>query len=168
MELVSEEIGEIQRLIKRYLWYICARWQAQDVEDLTQRSLLRVIEVLQREPSCNGLPHSYIRKVAFSQMIDEYRKHRRFEPIERLEDETISSGLSPEKATMQREVGAAILKCLQKLSEKRKRAAFLMLAGHKNREIEALTGWDSKQVENYVSRGRADLKKCLTSMGIQP
>ncbi len=168
MELVPEEFDEVERLIKRYLWSICPRWQPQDVEDLTQRSLIRVMEVLRKEPSSNGLPRSYIRKVAFTQMIDEYRRHRHFEQMDPLGEEVVSPAPSPESTTMQRELGAAILRCLRKLSEHRQQAAFLMLAGHKNREIAALTGWDSKKAENYVSRGRADLRKCLESMGYQP
>jgi DNA-directed RNA polymerase specialized sigma24 family protein len=130
--------------------------------------VVRLIELDKRRPFTDGVPPAYLAKMAFTLVVDEVRRGRR----ETLADgdgsprwEPPSSEPNPETGSASRELGRAIRDCVEKLSRNRRHAVQLMLMGHTNQEIARRLGWGAKQAENFVTRGRSDLRECLTQKG---
>ncbi len=165
--------GDLARLrheLDHALARMCPRWMADEREDLLQSALIRVMRLANKRRAPDPVPARYIRKVAYTQVVDEIRRRRRRREssLERLEEggAEFSSPISdPERDTSSRELSLAIQDCIQKLIPSRRRAITLALLGRKNREIAELMGWKPKRAENLVTRGRAELRRCLEGKG---
>lgn len=164
--------GDLVRAVTR----ICPPWLASRSEDLVQVALMRVLEVQRRSEGNNRLSSSYLRKVAYSALIDEIRRWRRRKevPLE-TEDggvdpaaERASGNPDPEERSGGREIGEAIRDCLGRMVGPRRSAVVLHLQGHSVPEIGRLLGWDGKKADNLVYRGMSDLRDCLGSKGVRP
>lgn len=164
--------GDLARAVHR----ICPSWLASRADDLVQVALLRVLELRRKSEENARLSPSYLRKVAYSALIDEIRRWRRRRevPLE-TEDGGIDpaaeqeSGLpDPEERSTGREAGRAIRDCLGIVVRPRRLAVTLHLQGHSVPEIGRLMGWSSKKADNLVYRGLADLRECLGSKGVRP
>ena len=164
--------GDLVRAVTR----ICPPWLASRSEDLVQVALMRVLEVQRRSEGNARLSSSYLRKVAYSALVDEIRRWRRRKevPLE-TEDggmdpaaERASGSPDPEESSGGREIGEAIRDCLGRMVGPRRSAVALHLQGHSVPEIGKLLGWDGKKADNLVYRGMSDLRDCLGSTGVRP
>lgn len=75
---------------------------------------------------------------------------------------------NPERIAAGREIGRALLACLDRLVRARRLAVTLYLQGHSVPEAAALLAWTVKRTENLVFRGLADVRRCLTARGMTP
>lgn len=162
----SEVFDRLRRLLIREVNRICPLWLADEREDLVQKAMVKILEL--GEPD---KPVSYLKKVAFTQMIDEIRRRQRRQEVS-LDAKEASEGIEaaavdcgPEAVAADRELGQALQACLASLVKARRRAVTLWLVGYPNREIAAKLQCNGKRAENLVTRGRADLRKCLERKG---
>lgn len=164
--------GDLVRAVQR----ICPAWLSSRADDLVQVALLRVMELRRRSEENTRLSPSYLRKVAYSALIDEIRRWRRRRevPLETEEGgldpaaERESGSPDPEERSTGREIGRAIRDCLGQMVRPRRSAVALHLQGHSVPEIGKLMGWSSKKADNLVYRGLSDLRECLGSKGVKP
>ncbi len=149
---------------------ICPAWLANEREDIVQVALLRVVKVGRERANDFDFSNGYLHRTAYTHVVDEIRRRRRRResPIEADESRSAtwaSAVPSPEDSAQAHQLGQAIRSCLQALVPARRRAVTLWLLGYRNREIAESLGWDPKRAENLVTRGRADLKACLSKNG---
>lgn len=164
--------AELVRAVSR----ICPAWLASRADDLVQVALLRVLEVRRKSEANSQISSSYLRKAAYSALIDEIRRcRRRREVALETEDGKIDPAAEPraahpdpEQRCAGHEVGQAIRDCLARIVRPRRLAVALHLQGHSVPEVGKLMGWPAKKADNLVYRGLADLRECLGSKGVRP
>ncbi len=172
----EEDFARIRRDLVRAVGRVCPPWLSDRAEDLAQLAAMRLLEIRRRSEGKAEQSASYLRKVAYSVVIDEIRKLRRRRETsleaESAEGETFGEPAepapTPEVRSAGRQIGDAIRDCLGRLVRPRRLAATLNLQGHSVPEIGRLMGWSAKKAENLVYRGLADLRECLTSKGVRP
>ncbi|MCX4246777.1 RNA polymerase sigma factor [Paraliomyxa miuraensis] len=149
----------------------CPAWASSHRDDITQAAMMRMIRAQQQRPN-DGLPASYLWKVAYSATIDELRRLRAQREVpmddEHDGDRVVDPAQTPEDRLRAEHVARSVRECLSALAEARRQAVTLHLAGHSVPESGRILGWNAKRAENLVYRGLADLRKCLTSKGIEP
>jgi len=163
-----EDLDEVRRYIRGAILRACPSWDPDDVEEVTHRAILRLMKLARGGQGGDGFTRPYLARVAYTHIVDEIRRRRPLVPLESHEDangELPSRGTDPEGDCSLNELRQAIRLCLQKLNRNRRHAVMLSLLGYRNSEIATLTGWDSKQAENHLTRGRADLRSCLNTKG---
>ena len=174
--LREDDYAQIRSELVRAVTRVCPPWLASRSEDLVQVALLRVLEVHRRSEGNAQLSSSYLRKVAYSALIDEIRRWRRRKEVPLETDdggidpaaEQAAGNPDPEEVSGGREVGDAIRDCLGRMVAPRRSAVVLHLQGHSVPEIGRLMGWDGKKADNLVYRGMNDLRDCLESKGVRP
>jgi len=163
--------GDLVRAVNR----VCPRWLADRSDDLVQVALMRVMEIQRKREGTAEFSPSYLRKAAYSALIDEIRRLRRRQEVS-IESDDEEGGTAfdpaapepdPERASSGREIGRAIRDCLGGMVPPRRHAVTLNLQGHSVPEIGKLLGWTAKKAENLVYRGMADLRGCLSGKGIE-
>ena len=160
-------LNEVRQRLERAVAKICPRSIASQREDLVQEALLRVVRL---KDKTEEMSHAYLKRVAYSVLVDEIRR-RRVRPEVLLEDdepEEPANAPGPERETWGRQIGEALRLCLSKLREPRRRPVTLQLLGYKVPQIAEQLDWSRKKTENAVYRGLGDLRRCLSSQGVQP
>lgn len=174
-----QEVDDYERLrsdLVRVVARICPAWLGSRADDLVQVALLRVLEVRRKSEANARISTSYLRKTAYSALIDEIRRCRRRREVSlETEDggidpaaETGSPRPDPEEVSAGQEVGRAIRECLAQIARPRRLAAALHLQGHSVPDVGRLMSWAPKKADNLVYRGLADLRECLASKGLRP
>ena len=170
------DYAQLHRDLVKAVDRVCPRWMADRADDLVQVAMMRVMEIQKKKEGTAEFTSFYLRKAAYSAMIDEIRRVRRRQEVslegENEEEEAVAYDPAapdpdPERASAGREVGRAIRDCLGHLVAPRRHAVTLNLQGHSVPEIGRLLGWTAKKAENLVYRGMADLRGCLGDKGIQ-
>lgn len=150
---------------------VCPPWLASRSDDLVQVAIMKVVEVQKRGEVNGELSASYLRKVAYSAVVDEIRRCRRRSEVSLDEEQTAldrsTDGPDPERCAEGRELGRAIRECLGKLALPRRAAVTLHLQGHSVPEAAEMLSWSTKRTDNRIYRGLADLRRCLESRGIR-
>lgn len=168
-----EQVAELRRQLVRAVERTCPRWLAAEADDLVQTALLRVMEIERRREGDAEFSSFYLRRAAYSVVVDEIRRRRRRGEVsldpeaEGGEPAPPSPAPDPEKISASRELGRTISECLGRLVPPRRSASTLYLQGHRIREVGDLMGWTEKKAENLIFRGLADLRECLKSQGIR-
>ena len=152
---------------------ICPKWLADHRDDLVQVGMMRIMDVVRRSPEGEVPSNAYIRKVAFSAMIDEIRRQKRLAETTLENEESGEVPFAGNEHCAQTKVesthiGGAIRDCLFKLVTPRRLTVALHLKGHSVPESARLLGWTPKKTENLVYRGLSDLRSCLTGKGVSP
>jgi RNA polymerase sigma-70 factor (ECF subfamily) len=150
----------------------CPGWLASRADDLVQTALLRILELKARDGG-NVVHHpSYLRKVAYSVVVDEMRRsfHRTEtqEDAERGLDANPGEQPTPEDALRSGAFYRAVGACLGCLDLPRRAAVACHLQGYSVPEAAEFLGWTRKKTEHLVRRGLADLRSCLAGKGIEP
>jgi len=174
------DYAQLHRDLVRAVDRVCPRWMADRADDLVQVALMRVMEIQRKKEGTAEFSAFYLKKAAYSAMIDEIRRLRRRQEVSlegsgEEEDSGAGSGVydpaapapDPERASVGRQVGRAIRDCLGRMVSPRRHAVTLNLQGHSVPEIGRLLGWTAKKAENLVYRGMSDLRGCLGEKGIQ-
>ncbi len=181
--LSEAEVDRLRRQLVVSVRRTCPSWLGADADDMVQTALLRVLDAGAERRDGEGrveLAASYLRKAAYSAVVDEIRRRKRRREIP-LEDDGVdsdppaetgpiraipASDPDPERRFVSREAALAIRSCLGKMVRPRRRAVTLHLQGHRIKEVGALMGWDPKRAENLIYRGLADLRACLERQGV--
>jgi RNA polymerase sigma-70 factor, ECF subfamily len=172
----SMDYAQLHRDLAKAVDRVCPRWMADRADDLVQVALMRVMEVQRKKEGTAELSAFYLKKVAYSALIDEIRRLRRRQEVSlegtTEEEEAVSFDPAapdpdPERASAGRQVGRAIRDCLGRMVAPRRHAVTLNLQGHSVPEIGRLLGWTAKKAENLVYRGMSDLRGCLGEKGIR-
>lgn len=156
----------LRRDLERAVRRVCPKSLAEDAEDLVQESLVRLLRARKLEGQ-SSLSFAYLKKVAYSAVIDEIRRRRR-RPAEdasvRVDVETAAdevAATSPDTA-----LGHAIEMGLQSLSPDRRRALTLHLLGYSGSEVAVMLGCNAKRADNLTHRGLAQMREYLLKLGL--
>src|SRR5436305_5634496 len=172
----SADFAQLHRDLVRAVDRICPRWMADKADDLVQVALMRVMEIQRKKEGAAEFTPFYLRRAAYSAMIDEIRRLRRRQEVsleggsdeeEAVAFDPAAPSPDPERASAGREAGRAIRDCLGRMVPPRRHAVTLNLQGHSVPEIGRLLGWTAKKAENLVYRGMSDLRGCLGEKGIR-
>jgi RNA polymerase sigma-70 factor, ECF subfamily len=171
----STDYAQLHRDLVRAVDRVCPRWMADKADDLVQVAMMRVMEIQRKKEGTAELNAFYLRKAAYSAMIDEIRRLRRRQEVsfesgtdeaEVISYDPAAPDPDPERASAGRQAGRAIRDCLGLMVPPRRHAVTLNLQGHSVPEVGKLMGWTAKKAENLVYRGMADLRDCLSTKGI--
>lgn len=171
----SADFSQLHRDLVRAVGRVCPRWMADRADDLVQVALMRVMEIRRRREGTADFSPFYLKKAAYSALIDEIRRLRRRQEVSiEVDDGEGATAFDPaapepdpERASAGRQIGRAIRDCLGGMVPPRRHAVTLSLQGHSVPEIGRLLGWTGKKAENLVYRGMADLRECLEGKGIR-
>jgi RNA polymerase sigma-70 factor (ECF subfamily) len=171
----SADFAQLHRDLVRAVDRVCPRWMADRADDLVQVALMRVMEIQRRKEGTADFSPFYLKKAAYSALVDEIRRLRRRQEVSIEADGEESATAfdpaapepDPERASAGRQIGRAIRDCLGGMVPPRRHAVTLSLQGHSVPEIGRLLGWTGKKAENLVYRGMADLRECLSGKGIR-
>jgi len=167
-----QEVADLRQQLVRAVARTCPRWLVSEADDMVQKALLRVLEIQRRREGDVEFSTFYLRRAAYSVVVDEIRRRRRRGEVpldpeaEGEEPGRPSEEPDPEELSGSRELGRAIAKCLGGMVRPRRLAVTLHLQGHRIREVGGLMGWSAKKAENLIYRGLADLRECLGSQGL--
>lgn len=172
-EGAADDYSDLRAELARAVRSLCPRWLSSRAEDLVQVALLRILELRRRSEQSRELSSFYLKRVAYSALVDEIRRleRRRESPLENDEGEPLSlpsESPGPERRQASRELGEAIRDCLRALHSQRQLAVTLYLQEVSVADAAGLLGWDLKQTRNRVYRGVADLRACLEGKGLTP
>ena len=171
------DTADLRRRLIRAVNRICPASLAPLRDDIVQGAMLRLLEMRNREREDRRFTDAYLRKVAYSVMVDEIRRQKRraeqslsaSSPSNDAGDrDPASQRPNPEQAMQSHELGAAIADCLTSLKTERSQALLLYLGGYTLAEAARTLGWSKKRTENLVYRGMADLRRCLERKGFTP
>lgn len=119
--------------------------------------------------AADGLPAAYLKKVAYSAVVDEIRRRRRQLALDAGADGgDIDAAPDENQAMPESYIGNALAACMQHLLPDRRRALTLHLLGHSGAEVAQLLVCDAKRAENLTLRGLAQLRECLHVKGVKP
>lgn len=171
----ATDYTQLHRDLVRAVSRVCPRWLTDRADDLVQVALMRVMEIQRKKEGTAELSPFYLKKTAYSALVDEIRRLRRRQEVSIESDEEeggptfdpAAPAPDPERASAGRQVGRAIRDCLRNMVPPRRHAVTLNLQGHSVPEIGRLLGWTGKKAENLVYRGMADLRGCLGEKGIR-
>lgn len=174
LRLSQGELASLRAALAKAVRRACPTRLADSADDLVQIAFERVHRLVGEGNA--QVSASYLRKVAYSVVVDEIRRRRRrnevsIDPDDGGQDpafELPSGAPDPESRAGGREIGDAIRGCLGHLVGPRRSAVTLHLMGHTVPEIGRLLGWEGKKADNLVYRGMADLRECLESKGVRP
>jgi RNA polymerase sigma factor (sigma-70 family) len=172
VEVAPEPAGEVdfagvREALAAAVSFVLPGWLAAHREDLVQTATMRVVSIM-KNASRRSVPAAYLRRVAHSVIVDEIRRQRARPEVAVAELDEPGLDAGPERRAAGRQIGAAIVDCLARLSDDRRRAVTLHLLGHAPAEIAVLLGWSPKRAENLSLRGLADLRACLAKKGVAP
>lgn len=165
----GEDVARLRDDLVRAVARTCPPWLADRADDLVQTALMRVLDVQARREGRAEFSPFYLRKAAYSAVVDEIRRlrRRREVPLDQdVEPALVTTAADPERQTAAHQLGDAVRGCLARLVPARRRAVTLHLLGHSVPEVAELLALRAKQAENLVYRGLADLRHCLQARGI--
>ncbi len=172
LDAPDDDYAQLAADLRRAVARVCPPWLAARRDDVVQVALLRVLDVRRRRVDAQLKP-AYLRRVAWSALVDEIRSWRRRREVA-LEDDGIAAetrparGPDPERHVRQVEIERGIGACLAALTDDRRLAVTLHLQGHSVPEAAVLLAWNPKRTENLVYRGLQALRACLSSKGLRP
>ena len=168
----SAGVEEMRRQLIIAMRRVCPPSIADEAEDLVQRAMIKLMKSQGRNEGKPGVSASYLWRVAYTAVIDEIRRRDRRREVPLIENSAVtipaSSQPDPEREATSRSIGDAIRDCLLGMIDARRRAVTLHLVGHTVPEIANLLDQRSKQADNLVYRGMADLRRCLSGKGVTP
>jgi len=169
---IAADLGEVRRQLITAMRRVCPPSVADEAEDLVQRAMIKLMKSQGRSEGNPGISASYLWRVAYTAVIDEIRRRHRRREVPLIEDSAVAipaaSEPDPERVATSRSIGEAIRDCLSQMAASRRRAVTLHLVGHTVPEISRLLVLKSKQADNLVYRGMADLRHCLSGKGVKP
>ncbi|HEU5135761.1 MAG TPA: RNA polymerase sigma factor [Steroidobacteraceae bacterium] len=158
-------LRDLARAVRR----VCPRSLVQDAEDLVQESFIRLMRARKLDGQ-STLSAAYLKKVAYSAVIDELRRRRR-EPAADLASDRIDIADAADQ--MKEDAPDTALRdamevSLQRLQPDRRRALTLHLLGYSVPEVAAMLECNTKRADNLVHRGLAQLRQFLGELGLRP
>ena len=145
--------------------------EADDVEELVQEVRIRLWHARgEAGDRLAGIGSSYIYRTAVAAAIDMIRARRTRRGVPLAAVEGTGAAVRPEDAADREldrsELAQALKRALAGLSDSRRPAVRMYLAGYDHREIADLLGWSEPKARNLLYRGLADLREQLTGLGV--
>src|SRR5436305_14924322 len=75
------DYAQLHRDLARAVGRVCPRWMADKADDLVQVALMRVMEIQRKKEGTAEFTSFYLRRAAYSAMIDEIRRLRRRQEV---------------------------------------------------------------------------------------
>lgn len=173
LSYLASETRTHERL-RRVFRKTCPAMLRSQIDDLTQKAILRLLERDQKVGQQQSYCGSYLHRTAYCVLIDELRRARRTSELhgvqgeeQELEGVTSSepSQRSPEEQLFDLEMSRAVQDCISQLKEDYRVAAVLQMQGHRYDEIASALECDRKRISNLLFRGREMLRACLRQKG---
>lgn len=169
---IPADIERVRRHLVAAMRRVCPPSIADEAEDLVQRALIKLMQSRTAGEENRTVSASYLWRVAYTAVIDEIRRRDRRREVSLIENSaaaiTAAPQPDPEREAVSRRIGDAIRDCLHRMVDVRRRAVTLRLVGHTVLEIAHMLDYRTKQADNLVYRGMADLRRCLFNKGITP
>lgn len=129
----------------------------EDARDIVQSAYEKMWR--NRDAVENEKSKSYLFTVAYNQMIDHIRKHKRITLTDEFSETSRGTHLQSETGVQE-----LLQKALNRLNETQKSLVMLKdYEGYSYEEIGKITGLNESQVKVYLHRARISLKKYLVS-----
>jgi RNA polymerase sigma factor (sigma-70 family) len=158
----------LRRDLVRAVRCVCPRSLAEDAEDLVQESYIRLLRARKLEGD-SVVSATYLKKVAYSAVIDEIRRRRRRISVVAGGDTEIEAATDEARSTTPDiALGRAMETCMQRLQDHRRQAITLHLLGYSGPEVARMLECNAKRAENLTLRGLAQLRECLQGLGLSP
>lgn len=172
LDAPDDDYARLATDLARAVARVCPAWLHTRRDDMVQAALLRVMDVRRRRSDAELKP-AYLRRVAWSALVDEIRAWRRRREVALDDDGGAADvhparGPNPEEHMARVEIGRGIGDCLTRLPDDRRLAVTLHLQGHTVPEAALLLAWGPKRTENLVYRGLQALRACLAAKGLRP
>lgn len=168
-------------VVRKLVYKNCPTCVSHRKEDLVQLTIERLLKRIKADgQELTDYNFSFIRNLVYFVIADEVRRElrrpRSSDPsvIELTGVQASSPLLSkrhrcPEEDAIGKDTVEQALRCLDELSQNRKRAVMLKcVQGHSYNEIERITSWPRRTIQNLVHRGRKDLAVLLSKQGLVP
>lgn len=159
---------ELRARLARQVARVCPHWMRDHQDDFVQMALVK----LMRSDAESELGDTFLRRVAYTVVVDEMRRRRRRDEVgmsPSLPDRLMNTRDElPETRVRGQQIGDVLLQCLATLAEDRRRAVTLYLQDHAIPEIGVLLGCDTKRASNLVYRGLEDLREALRERAVVP
>ena len=162
-------------MVRRVAWR--HRLSDADVDEVLQEVRIRIWKASggAEGPSEQLLqsPTSYVYRTAVSAAIDLIRKQRsaRARSTVPLEEEAativLETAPTAQAALEGAELAQQVARAIDAITESRRPAVRMYLAGYSREDIAELMGWSEAKTRNLLYRGLDDLRRELASMGIE-
>jgi len=147
----------------------------QEAEDLSQEVFLRIYRTLATYRAVHGEFTTWLTSVTRNLLIDHYRRTRRDRLTDSLDAENspaehkVSPSRRPDEIAGATELSGQVQRALQQVSPELREAVILRdLQGLDYREIQEVLQVPEGTVKSRINRGRIELARLLTQMGIGP
>lgn len=173
MPIRMEEYTQLRAQMAVAVRRCCPSWLTHYQDDIVQMATMAILRQKKKREGDVRFSPSYIRRVAYTAVIDEIRRQHGGEddvPLETPEGELplVDGSANPEDRAFAHEIEEGIRGCLKKLVASRRLAVTFDLLGYTVPEIAGKMGWTRKQAENLGYRGKLDLRECLRTKGLKP
>jgi RNA polymerase sigma-70 factor, ECF subfamily len=168
---------ELVRRHTRRVYNLCYRFTSRpaEAEDLSQEVFLRVYRTLASYRSEQGGFATWLTRVTRNLLVDNYRRTRRDRVTDSIEDamprleEKHSSGRTPDKLALAKELSGQVQDALARLSPELREAVILRdLQELEYSEIREVLDVPEGTVKSRINRGRIELARVLEQMGVRP
>lgn len=159
---------ELRDRLARQVARVCPVGMRDQADDLVQMALMKLLRTGQDAT----LHDTFLRRVAWSVVVDELRRRRRRGEVgmsPSLPDRIANSRQRPPETEVRgQQIGEVLLTCLGGLLPDRRAAVTLYLQDHSVPEVAAVLGWEHKRTANLIYRGMEDLRGALRERGLTP
>jgi RNA polymerase sigma-70 factor (ECF subfamily) len=168
---------ELVRRHTRRVFNLCYRFtgNATEAEDLSQDVFLRIYKTLSSYKPAFGAFPTWLTSVTRNLLVDNYRRTRRDRQTDSMDDampqleEKHSSARAPDKLAEAMELSVQLQRGLARLSPELRESVILRdLQGLEYNEIQAVLQVPEGTVKSRINRGRIELARILTEMGVRP
>jgi RNA polymerase sigma-70 factor (ECF subfamily) len=169
-----------EELVKRHarrVYNLCYRFtsNATEAEDLSQEVFLRLYKTLSSYKPAFGAFPTWLTSVTRNLLVDNYRRTRRDRQTDSIDDampqleEKHSSARAPDKLAEATELSVQLQRGLARLSPELRESVILRdLQGLEYNEIQVVLQVPEGTVKSRINRGRIELARILTEMGVRP
>jgi RNA polymerase sigma-70 factor (ECF subfamily) len=168
---------ELVRRHTRRVFGLCYRFtgNSTEAEDLSQEVFLRIYRTLPSYRPAFGAFPTWLTSVTRNLLVDHYRRTRRDRITDSIDDampaleEKHSPAKTPDRLAQAAELSAQLQHGLARLSPELREAVILRdLQGLDYSEIQVVLQVPDGTVKSRINRGRIELARILTEMGIKP
>jgi RNA polymerase sigma-70 factor (ECF subfamily) len=168
---------ELVRRHTRRVFGLCYRFtgNSTEAEDLSQEVFLRIYRTLPSYRPAFGAFPTWLTSVTRNLLVDHYRRTRRDRITDSIDDampaleEKHSPAKTPDRLAQAAELSVQLQHGLARLSPELREAVILRdLQGLDYSEIQVVLQVPEGTVKSRINRGRIELARILTEMGIKP
>ena len=146
-----------------------------EAQDLSQEVFLRLYKTLASYRAVHGEFTTWLTSVTRNLLIDHYRRTRRDRLTDSLDEEgspaehKVAPQRRPDELASANELSEQVQQALQKVSPELREAVILRdLQGLEYSEIQQVLSVPEGTVKSRINRGRIELARLLTQMGVRP